>query len=235
MPLIRTSFSFSKAGGLALPRSFLDGLIMKAIKKNLMAVGVIALAASVAAPSYAADPVPLTFLMNISNNTGFPNLNVASLTISTITGGTRWTMEALYKQSAYPGAYIKSLDFSYTPPPDTFSLSNFQQITGTVEEPILAMQNVKPSVNFNTANNSDAALKFTGGEKVSWDFAGTNLSQFSGLITHVNAIYDGKSVKFSSAVPEPETYAMWLAGLGVLALLSRRQKKASSENMGLAC
>lgn len=209
---------------------------MKAIKKSLIAVGVISLAVSVATPSYAADPAPLTFLMNVSNTPGFPNLDVASLTISAISGGTRWTMEALYNQATYPDAYIKSLDFSYMPPPDTFLLSNFQQITGTVGTPTLAMQNVSPSVNFSTTNNpSLQTLKFNGGEKVSWDFQGTNLTQFSGLITHVNAIYNGESVKFSSAVPEPETYAMWLAGLGVLALLSRRQKKIMPENMGLAC
>ena len=50
----------------------------------------------------------------------------------------------------------------------------------------------------------------------------TNWAQNSGNPTGLRVEFDASSV--AAAVPEPETYAMLLAGLGMLGLVARRRK-----------
>lgn len=62
---------------------------------------------------------------------------------------------------------------------------------------------------------------------------GNGLLQFHGTFTDISFItpnyeyYYGATVGIAAAVPEPETYAMMLAGLGALAMVARRRKQAA--------
>lgn len=90
---------------------------------------------------------------------------------------------------------------------------------------------------FNTA----AASSFGNGETASWTIYGGNnldVSDFSGFLLQVNGTggYRNEaglmmtnagtsSIHFAAApVPEPESYAMFLAGLGIMGAIARRRK-----------
>jgi len=53
------------------------------------------------------------------------------------------------------------------------------------------------------------------------------VSQLGGVVlTHAQGINNHGQVAAISAIPEPETYAMLLAGLGLLGFIARRRKIA---------
>lgn len=69
---------------------------------------------------------------------------------------------------------------------------------------------MQTKISFPMANGSG---RLNVGESASWTIVGA----FDGPARlHVNAFIDGRSVKLTSPVPEPESYAMALVALGVL-------------------
>jgi len=93
--------------------------------------------------------------------------------------------------------------------------------------------------------------RFDGTDTLTWDFLGVTLPMFNSLsvdgplgktgflfATHAQGLVDGGSGWFQGAVPpggtpfdvtpvpEPETYALMMAGLAGVAYMSRRRKKA---------
>lgn len=70
------------------------------------------------------------------------------------------------------------------------------------------------------------ADKLVEGESVSWDVAGMFGTPGNGqLALHVQGIGpNDNSAWYVSSVPEPETYAMLLAGLGLVGFMARRRK-----------
>ena len=78
---------------------------------------------------------------------------------------------------------------------------------------------------YDTASGSD---RLTSGESVSWDAFGLGSSALPGngdLALHVQStIFSDSSAWYISPVPEPETYAMLLMGLGLIGFSLRRQR-----------
>jgi PEP-CTERM motif len=80
---------------------------------------------------------------------------------------------------------------------------------------------MQTKISFPMANGSGRLIV---GETAMWKIEGA----FDGPARlHVNAFIDGKSVKLTTPVPEPESYAMALAALGVLGV-SRRLSRSKT-------
>jgi len=101
-----------------------------------------------------------------------------------------------------------------------------------------------------TLDNAPPGNRFNGTDMLSWDFLGLPLSFYNSIsvngpvgkngflfATHAQGLADGGSGWFNGAVPpggtpfdvtpvpEPETYALFMAGLAAVAYMQRRRKK----------
>lgn len=77
----------------------------------------------------------------------------------------------------------------------------------------------------------DGVHQAVSGSTMSLDFTVT-ASSFEGYVPHLKVDWDGSknnynlvSTSMVAAVPEPETYAMFLAGLGAMGFVARRRQK----------
>ncbi|WP_373922519.1 FxDxF family PEP-CTERM protein [Duganella sp. CF402] len=162
--------------------------------------------------------VTQTFVLGTSNTPSFASQDMAHLTIAEVGNNTVWTLAADWDNALNTrNPFIFGLQFTDT---KTASPVNFNATNGT----IVAKSLSATAVNFLTANK---AGRFTDGEVATWTFNNTKLTDFSAFELHVNSVTaNGGSVKFTkmtSAVPEPETYGMLLAGLGLIGFAARRR------------
>jgi hypothetical protein len=162
------------------------------------------------------------FIFNISNTAGFPNQQVGTLKIEQIGADTKWTLKADWNNSLNSGnPFVFGVDFALNPGTTLHDSSlPLSDVTGQIGVRTFGSSGVF----FTTANNTN---RFTDGEAASWIFHGTTIGGFRINDLHVNAIYNGNSVKFgpsTSPIPEPETYALMLAGLAGLGFVARRKK-----------
>lgn len=191
------------------------------LKKTLASL--LAIVPFLTAPSHAATEV---FNFSISDQPAlFGNTNMANLTITESGGGTLWQLSALWDPVTYQEAFIKSLDFD-TSKKFSYVISGFTSTANTVGAPTIK----NTGLQFETANNSDS--RFTGFESASWNIASSSLSNFVMKDLHINALTtSGGSVKFTpgpaitSPVPEPQTYMMMLAGLGLIGWMARNKSR----------
>jgi hypothetical protein len=160
------------------------------------------------------------YIFSASNTAGFPDTQVGTLRIEQIGADTKWTLTADWDNkynAENPFVFGVDFDLAKGVKLNDRSLPLFD-VLGQIE----VKKFDKNGVFFNPSNNTN---RFTDGEAASWLFHGTTLSNFIINDLHINAIDDGKSVKFGAvgAVPEPETYAMLLVGIGALAWMRRRK------------
>jgi len=83
------------------------------------------------------------------------------------------------------------------------------------------------------AQNDNTGDPLWDGETFSWTLTGTQVADFltpvSGSgpdaygIVHIQSVAGGGSVKYVAPVPEPHTYILMMAGLGLMGLLIRRR------------
>ncbi len=200
----------------------------KFAKVALAATAFVSLSAFAKPVTVVAPAVPngtvQNFVLGLSNNAGFPSQDMGHLRMEQVGNDTKWTLSADWNNQYNSGnPFVFGLDYSM--PSGSISQSSLP-LFDVVGQVGLKSFNSR-GVFFNTANNTN---RFTDGEKVSWLFKNTNLSNFVITDLHVNAIFNGQSVKFApmTPVPEPETYALMLAGLVGLGVMSkRRQAKIS--------
>jgi hypothetical protein len=101
------------------------------------------------------------------------------------------------------GAFANTTDSSITTPTYSLNAGGFE---GT---------GMQSKVSFPMGDGSG---RFSVGETATWSITG----EFDGPTRlHVNAFIDGWSVKLTTPVPEPESYAMALVALGVLGAFRR--------------
>lgn len=111
----------------------------------------------------------------------------------------------------------------------SFDLTGFDAATASFAGRVLSDNTVKVLLNnteiasgngFTTWSNFTAASGFTSGVN-QLDFVVTNWAQNSGNPTGLRVEFGQSAV---TAVPEPETYAMMLGGLGLVGFIARRRK-----------
>jgi len=143
------------------------------------------------------------YIFNVSQTNGFPNQEMGSLRIVDSGPDTVWTLSA-----DWDNQYNASSPF-------VLSL-NYRMTTGSISQPSLSLFDVVGSVGLKSFDStgvyfqpSNSPNRFTDGESASWTFLNTAPDQFTDFELHINSIYDGSSVKFTtSVVPEPSTYAL---------------------------
>lgn len=174
----------------------------------------------------------------------FAHLDVLNIS----TDGNVWTFKLSVHEHAFDvfgeNAYIGSMSFDYEPDPvgkvvSTIVASNSDGVTVVYSTSGTGASGL-PEVDFGTkfgkksSRNSTRQL-LNEDDYVIWTVSGLIGSNYSNMYVHVQGIGSkGYSAKYTplpgiptSPVPEPETYAMLLAGLGMLGLVSRRRKQNS--------
>lgn len=199
------------------------------LKKALCSLALFALAATPFSNGLAA-----TATFNFSNClTGCtnPEPSVATLTLTDVIGGVSFEMLS----TAPAGSFIGGLYFNGMAGSVGWSVS-FQQYKNFNFSNV-AMPNVSTAANgynwdflFPSANEQD---RFLTGDVAKWTISAVNLdvTDFispAKMMVHVQALPNGSSEKLSAVavVPEPETYAMLLAGLGLMGAVARRRRSA---------
>ena len=129
-------------------------------------------------------------------------------------------------------AYIGSMSFDFNPDPvnrnlkTTFLGSNI----GGVRSVGLTSANGNSGlsdIDFGTKFGQGSGNRLSQNDYVSWSISGLSSSIYTNSYVHVQGAIGGGSAKYTpimSAIPEPETYAMMLAGLGLLGFTARRRK-----------
>ena len=158
-------------------------------------------------------------MLGTSNVSGFTSQDMAHLTITEAGDNTVWTLSADWNNTLNSNnPFIFGLSFSDK---KTAAPVSFAATSGIITAKDLSAT----AVNFLTANKPG---RFTDGAAATWTFNNTKPSDFSAFQLHVNSVTAaGDSVKFTqlltTPVPEPETYAMLLAGLGLVGFVVRRR------------
>ncbi|GJJ02764.1 hypothetical protein RugamoR64_33020 [Duganella rhizosphaerae] len=189
------------------------------MKFSKIAIAACAFAAAIGSTP-AAFAATETIVLGKSNVVGFASQDMAHLTITESGANTVWTLAADWNNAlntSHP--FVFDLEFSNAKSAAPVSFSALSGSTIGLANHGLSATAVK----FQPANGNG---RFTDGETATWIFKNTTLGDFSAFQLHVNALTaNGGSVKFTqlSAVPEPETYGMLLAGLGLIGFAARRR------------
>jgi hypothetical protein len=179
------------------------------------------LAALVFTSSASATTTTYTF-GKVLSGTG-PDINFATLTINDVTDEFSFT-PAVDLSVFGTGAFIGSLAVDYSG-----AAVNALRLAGGVSDVDISPGG-GPSGTFDFryvfGKGQDRLID---GETLKWSSTNFDLSKLSGLALHVQGVDSeglSESIWYSptAAVPEPETYAMLLAGLGLIGFISHRRK-----------
>lgn len=129
-------------------------------------------------------------------------------------------------------AFIGSMSFDFTPDPlirpvSTFIGSNLSGVTSVSSTSGTGLSGLT-DIDFGTKFGQGASNRLSQSDWVKWSVSGlTSGSSLTNMYLHVQGIEGGYSAKYTpivTAVPEPETYVMLLAGLGLIGFSARRRK-----------
>lgn len=131
-------------------------------------------------------------------------------------------------------AYIKAINFDFNPDPSVRPVSTFvsSNVGGTTAAWSFAGNGTSGlgDIDFGTGFGANSADKLSQNDYVTWNVSGLGSSILANMYVKVYGIdggYRANYVPVTAAVPEPETFAMMLAGLGLLGLSTRRRHKNS--------
>jgi len=162
---------------------------------------------------------------------------------ATNSGGGVWTFKLNVNNNLFSSfgnsAFIGSMSFDFTPdpgvskPPTTFLGSNVSGVTSVKSTSGTGLSGLT-DIDFGTAFGKGSGNRLSQNDWVKWSVSGLGSSSLTNMYVHVQGIQINKycnsgdcSAKYTpvvSAVPEPETYAMLLAGLGLIGFSARRRK-----------
>lgn len=131
-------------------------------------------------------------------------------------------------------AYIKAINFDFNPDPSVRPVSTFVS-SNVVGDGVTAAWSFGGNgtsglgdIDFGTGFGANSADRLSGNDYVTWNISGLGSSILENMYVKVMGIdggYRANYVPITAAVPEPETYAMMLAGLGLLGFSARRRNK----------
>ena len=153
---------------------------------------------------------------------------------ATNNGGGVWTYMLTINNNLFSSfgssAFLGSMTFDFTPDPVNSNLvttfiasSGVATVKGTNGTGNSGLLDVDFGTKFGQGSND----RLVQNEWVQWQVSGLGNSNLTNMYVHVQGITGGYSAKYTpvTAVPEPETYAMLLAGLGLLGFSARRRMK----------
>jgi hypothetical protein len=183
-------------------------------------------------------------LLTASNGYSAPNsfaLNPFAQLAATDNGGGNWTFELNINNNLLSSfgsnAFIGSMSFDFTPdpgvslPPTTFIASNPGGVTSvksTSGTGLSGLTDIDFGTKFGQGNNN----RLSANDWVKWNVAGLPGSSLTNMYLHVQGIgidgqYSAKYTPVTAPVPEPETYAMVLAGVVLIGFTARHRKQNS--------
>ncbi|WP_229219988.1 PEP-CTERM sorting domain-containing protein [Rugamonas fusca] len=187
----------------------MNNIKTKAVKLAMAAAGLVLATSAYAAPP-ASNWVDVTSLVNISNNLG--SFSLGGNHTVTFTDFSASPVSVAY-YGANLGANSVSDILASLPNSGILGLTKTSSFTAG------AAANANPTFTLHPADNSYLAVHFGGAEMLfHWSTAPANFVLTSDKLSNYRA--------FISPVPEPETYGMLLAGLGLVGFLARRRKAA---------
>jgi hypothetical protein len=158
--------------------------------------------------------------------------SVANLSITSISNGLSFRLTNTGPSGSFisdfytTGAYGIASNFLEQ------SISNYTFSPTVHEKTVTSSNGYNYNFSYPTGENKD---RFVSGDTAAWEITGENLSFGSltsplRMMVHVQALSGGASEKIGAigavaAVPEPETYAMFLVGLGIMGAVARRNTK----------
>lgn len=129
-------------------------------------------------------------------------------------------------------AFIQGITFDFNPDPSPMPKSIFvsSNVGGTTAawSYVGSGTSSMADVDFGTGFGKNAATRLTDSDYVTWNVTGLGASSLVNMFVRVKGIDGGYEANYMpvtvGAVPEPETYAMVLAGLGLLGFTARRRR-----------
>lgn len=160
---------------------------------------------------------------------------------TTDNGGGVWTFMLSINNNLFSsfgsGAFLGSMSFDFNPDPiaqpaSTFIASNVGGVTSVKSTSGTGLSGLT-DIDFGTKFGQGSGNRLSQNDWVSWSVSGLSNSNLTNMYVHVQGIgADGQnSAKYTptSPVPEPETYAMLLAGLSLIGFSARRRKNDAPE------
>lgn len=213
-------------------------MLSTVIKKTAAALGIAAMAV-MAAPAKAA-----VFTYNFGDLLTGPNYLPSSASFATLVvddhdKANTWdfTLTIANTLFSYFGddAFIGSMSFDVTPElsswkaaKSTFIDSNVGGVTSVYSTGGTGLSGLA-DIDFGTQFGKGSGNRLSQNDYVHWQVTGlVGRSLTDNMYVHVQGLEDGQSAKYTPLspppVPEPETYAMLLVGLGLLSFTARRRK-----------
>ena len=126
------------------------------------------------------------------------------------------------------GSFISTLKFDFSPDPVGTPVSTFVASNGITSADLKTVNGDSSrgvGFDFGTDFGKKDANRLVENEYVEWTVSGLGTSNLTNMYVHVQGIDGGYSAKYTpvTPVPEPETYAMLLAGLGLIGFSARRK------------
>lgn len=218
------------------------------MKKTFLAAAVLALAATMPAKAVVVD-----FQDEFSGGTNCANLvtGCATLEITSILGGVHFELTGTMIPGEFISGIYGNLG-PFVVPTVANITGNTTAMNGTFQFSQDAFKADGDGffdwkLEFNTSNAGGGALRFNNTDTLSWDFLGVTLANIDSrsvggpidkngffFATHSQGLFEGGSGWFNGTphgeinptvtpVPEPETYALMLAGLAAIGFMRKRR------------
>lgn len=168
----------------------------------------------------------------------FSSTPFASLVVNDSFAAGTWQFDLTINNNLFssfgPAAYVQSLAFDYNPTPSPLPVSTFVSsnvLLGPASVWTASGGAVPPGfieIDFRSVFGSAAGDRIQDSDNVIWNVSGLGSSTLRQMYIRTGFLTPGDNrwAKYVPvvSVPEPETYAMVLAGLGLLGFTARRRK-----------